>query len=120
ETNQSFTASANGDYAVVVMINGCSDTSACYTVSGVGIIENGFVNVLQLYPNPTSGKFTIYLGDIYPEIKVNIKDLSGKLLLTETHQNMQSLELNFDKPAGIYMLEIESGEKRAVIRLVKE
>ena len=39
ETNQSFTASANGDYAVAVTENGCTDTSACYTVIGIGIQE---------------------------------------------------------------------------------
>ncbi|HHZ65695.1 MAG TPA: hypothetical protein EYN51_09415, partial [Flavobacteriales bacterium] len=45
-TNQEYTATANGNYAVIVTNNGCSDTSACYTVSAVGIIENDFGNNL--------------------------------------------------------------------------
>lgn len=39
QTNQSFMATSNGDYAVEVTLNGCKDTSACYTVTGIGISE---------------------------------------------------------------------------------
>lgn len=39
ETNQSFTPSITGNYAVEVNVNGCVDTSACFLVDYTGIVE---------------------------------------------------------------------------------
>ena len=119
-TNESYTATANGDYAVIVSNNGCSDTSVCYTVAGVGIIENDFGNGFLLYPNPTGGNFSIDLGETYNTVTITIMDLNGKLIQQKTHSESQLLNLKIGEPAGVYLLKIESGDKKAVIRLVKE
>lgn len=119
-TNQSYTATTNGDYAVVVTNNGCSDTSACYSVSSVGIIENDFGNEFLIYPNPTDGNFSIDLGENYQTIKLTITDLSGKLILSNTYYDSQLLNLKIEEPAGVYFLIIESDSKKTVIQLVKE
>ncbi len=119
-TNQSYTATANGDYAVIVTNNGCSDTSSCYTITGVGMIENDFGNKLSLYPNPTEGNFSIDLGDKHQIVNLTITDLSGKLILSNTYNDSQLLNLKLEEPTGVYLLIIESGAKKAVIRLIKE
>ena len=56
ETDQSFTAVANGDYAVIVTSGGCSDTSSCITINSVGIftIQDDLTSI-NVYPNPTHG-----------------------------------------------------------------
>jgi len=42
QTFQSFTANSPGSYAVIITQNGCSDTSACYTIgTGCGILITG-------------------------------------------------------------------------------
>ncbi|MBL4704717.1 MAG: hypothetical protein JKY54_09355, partial [Flavobacteriales bacterium] len=79
-TNQSYTAVVNGDYAVIVTANGCSNTSGCYTVTGVGIIENNFGNGLLFYPNPTNGKFSVDLGDNYESVTITMSDINGKVI----------------------------------------
>jgi len=119
-TNQSYTATANGEYAVIVTNNGCSDTSACYTVIGAGIIENDFGNQLRLYPNPTDGDFSIDLGGTFNAVTITMTDLSGKLIQSKTYNESQLLNLKIEEPAGVYLIKIESGDKKAVIRLVKE
>ncbi|MBL1231252.1 MAG: T9SS type A sorting domain-containing protein [Flavobacteriales bacterium] len=119
-TNQSYTATANGDYAVIVTMNGCSDTSVCSTVTGVGIMENEFGKEILLFPNPTDGNFSIDLGENYQSVIVTVTDLSGKLILSNTYENSQLLNLNIDEIAGVYLLIIESGSKKKIIRLVKE
>jgi hypothetical protein len=118
--SQAYTATTNGDYAVIVTINGCSDTSACYTVTGVGIIENDFGSGLLLYPNPTDGYFSIDLGDNSQLVTVTMTDLSGKFIQSKTYSDEQLLNLKIQEPAGVYLLVIESGDKKAIIRLVKE
>ncbi len=121
ETNQSFTASTNGDYAVIINNNGCIDTSTCYTVTGTtGIIENDFGNELHLYPNPTDGNFSIDLADSYSAVTITISDLNGKLLQSKIFNESQLLNLNLTEPAGIYLLRIESDTKNTVIPLMKK
>jgi hypothetical protein len=119
-TNQSYTASENGNYVVVVNNNGCTDTSSYYTVSGLGIIENDFGNEFVLYPNPTKGNFSVDLGKIYNTVKISLMDLNGKLIESNNYNESRFLNLEMKKPAGVYLLTIESGEKKAIIRLIKE
>lgn len=118
-TSQSYTATTNGDYAVIVTNNPCSDTSACYTVTTVGTIEHSFGNNLQLFPNPTNGAFSIDMGEKYNTTTIKIIDLNGKLILSNTYNNSQLLNLELKEPSGVYLLTIESENKKAVIRLVK-
>ncbi len=56
--NQTYTATANGHYAVIVTLGGCSDTSVCITVTNVGINELAS-NTFSVYPNPFNNKLTI-------------------------------------------------------------
>jgi hypothetical protein len=119
-TNQSYTATSNGDYAVIVTNNGCTDTSICYTVTGLSIMESNFANELLLYPNPTNGNFSIDLGKNYQAVTIIIADLKGEVIQSNTYNNSQLLNLKIEEPAGVYLLTIVSAGKKAVIRLVKE
>ena len=62
ETNQSFEPASNGSFAVVVNNGICQDTSQCVTVTDVGIVSNTFNELIEIYPNPTSGNLVIDLG----------------------------------------------------------
>ena len=118
-TNQTYTAIANGDYAVIVSFNGCTDTSSCHKVVGVGILENAFANQVSLYPNPTDGPFAIDLGQSHASVQVSIRDLYGRLVHNQAYRKAQRLELQLDEPAGVYFLTLESEGKVAVVRLIK-
>ena len=120
ETNQQFTATANGDYAVEVTMNGCADTSNCYTVATIGIIENSFGSKLVVYPNPTIGNFTIDVGETYNSVSVTISDVKGKLIQSNTFKDSQLLDLNLSEPNGVYLLKIESESNKAIIRVLKK
>ena len=120
ETGQSFTPSQNGNYAVELTENGCVDTSACVAITTVGIIENSFGDNLLIYPNPTSGNFSINLGSVYENSSIMITDITGKLIDSNSLTNSQILNLTLDKPKGVYILSIIAGNKKAVIRLIKE
>ena len=119
KTSRSFTATQNGSYAVEVTQNNCIDTSTCYAVTTVGIVENTFENNINVYPNPTDGHVTIDMGKSLSEVTVSITDVSGKLLKQSTYKNTQMLELNLNVQTGIYLITINSDNKRATIRLVK-
>ena len=119
ETSQSFTATENGSYAVKVTQNNCTDTSACYSVTTVGILENTFSNDIIVYPNPTDGILKIDLGVTLSEFIVSLNDVNGKLISQTTHKNTKMFELNLNVQPGIYLLTINSENKKATIRLIK-
>jgi len=119
ETNQSFTATQNGSFAVKITQNGCTDTSACYTVTTVGILENTFSNDIIVYPNPTDGIVKIDLGKTLSEFSVSLTDVNGKLINQTSYKNTKMIELNLNAQPGIYLLTIYSENKKATIRLIK-
>jgi len=87
----------------------------------MGIIQNSISDKIQIYPNPTNGNFSIDLGEVYSVVAITLTDLSEKVIQTKTYSEIQLLNLNLEKPtAEVYLLKIESAEKNAVIRLVKE
>jgi hypothetical protein len=118
ETNQAFTASATtGNYAVVVTIGNCSDTSACYLVDYTSIddIVGGSVTV---FPNPTDGVVSItWEGEV---TKIEVTDAKGKLIkrVEEFTENAYQLEL-IEFSSGVYFIHIESAYGRTVHDLMK-
>jgi len=120
ETNASYTPSVNGNYAVELTENGCVDTSACTLISTVGIVVNSFGNGLIVYPNPTNGNFSIDLGAIYENSQILITDIAGKVIDSRILTQTQLLNLSIEEPAGIYIVSVQSGDKRAIVRLIKK
>jgi hypothetical protein len=119
ETNPSFTAIQNGNYAVQVIQNACVDTSACYAVTTVGILENTFRNNIRVFPNPTGGILSVDLGESLAEFHITIIDTNGKIIKEENYQNTQEFELNLNVQSGIYLLMIRSENAKATIKLIK-
>jgi hypothetical protein len=120
QIGSSFTAAVNGSYAVELTENGCVDTSNCVNIANVGIVENTYGDFLKVYPNPTIGNFTIDLGDVYKNTVVFITDISGKMIDSKTISQSQVLYLSIEEPAGMYIISIQSDNKKAIIRLIKE
>lgn len=119
ETNQSITTTKNGRFAVMVSQNGCSDTSICYAINSVGIIENSFGHDVLLYPNPTDGKLTIVLGEEYGEIMVIISSSKGQVIRTLNYKNISELELNVIETKGIYFITLISKNQKAIMKVIK-
>jgi hypothetical protein len=119
-TNQSYTATTNGNYAVQLTENGCVDTSACVMVMSVGIIKTSFPSEITVYPNPTNGAFSVDLGRTYESLSTTIMDIKGNVIRSEKHNQSDLLNLTIDAPVGAYILVVESEDKKAVIRMVKK
>jgi hypothetical protein len=121
ETNQAFTASINGSYAVEITNGSCVDTSACMDVTGIGFLENSFGDELIIYPNPTSGMTTISLGAVYENVVVQLKSIDGKLIDIYNYQTASTIEVDITGAKGLYLIDIntEAGES-AILRVLKE
>jgi len=116
-TSQTYTAIANGNYAVEVTTNSsCVDTSACVTIASVGLSENKSSNKLSIYPNPATTHLTI---DVAAQIEsIRIIDLNGKIVKEET-QNTRVVAIN-NLPKGLYFLQVKTDKGLANSKFIKE
>lgn len=106
-----FTPIADGNYAVIVTNLFCSDTSACFNITGVGLDKINLENQFSITPNPSAGNFAIQSKNEVTNASIKISDLSGKLIYYQ--ENLAGTNFQIDlsnQPAGIYFLElIEEG-----------
>jgi len=115
ETSQSFTPAVEGNYAVIVTMNGCSDTSACINITFVGIDNNTTNSQLNIYPNPNTGQFFIELSC---QSQIIITDAYGREVYSkEMNQGENFIDLN-DKTNGVYFLKVMYTNQQLVCRLV--
>lgn len=120
-TNQSYTATSNGSYAVIVTLNNCSDTSACRPVTGIGINESEISNSLTIYPNPAKDKIYVDVQKVSGAKKVEIKNLAGQVIYVAQFESTPRIEISLMNWAkGMYFLMIESENKEWVSKFVKE
>jgi hypothetical protein len=125
QTNQSFTASANGNYAVVVTQNNCSDTSFCYNIFITGIGENSLASSINIYPNPSTGNFNLEVCfDNIKEESMEIEifnPLGQSIYQKQAHKTngciRETIELAGELAGGVYILKIASGNRLESSRL---
>jgi hypothetical protein len=108
ETNQTFEATANGDYAVMITTNnGCVDTSICVNSTSVGINNiTQYDSAYELFPNPSNGLF--YLKNTSgKEVCVIIYNVfSETVYIVNTTASLLNIDLS-GFANGIYFLSVE-------------
>jgi hypothetical protein len=118
QVSQFLVTDVPGSYAVVVSENGCVDTSSCYIILPTGYGEDP-LNKSVLYPNPTSGSFTINLGEVVKEVRISITAPDGRKVYEENFRNTKMITLDQDIPNGSYVLNIFAGNNSRVFKLIK-
>jgi hypothetical protein len=117
ETGQSFTATQNGNYAVIITVGSCSDTSTCSQVTGIGLNDNQIIDAI--YPNPTNGVVTLALNNPYNLISV--MDINGKVIKTiQSTSNTTTINLaGYEN--GIYFIKVDTDHQSIIkkISLIK-
>ena len=89
-TNKNFTPTYSSDFAVIVTQDGCTDTSACVTITEVSIDELKF-EAFTMYPNPTqTGMFTINLDAELKE--VSVIDMLGRKVIVGTDLDAKTID----------------------------
>ncbi|MDD3875798.1 MAG: T9SS type A sorting domain-containing protein [Bacteroidales bacterium] len=122
-TQQNYTATANGNYAVEVYYNNCIDTSECVSIVNVGITENNLMNQIKIYPNPTvSNLFIEFPNQNCIEYDLELYSNIGDRLIL-----MKGLHLNkFEMPLirfrnGLYFIKITTSDGQSLVKkIIKE
>lgn len=104
--------------------NGCTNNSnlvlnvnACTGLNNTNSINSE----LKIFPNPTSGDFTIeVIGNKY--YRIDVIDVLGNFILKESLINNStkfSVNIN-DYPKGIYFLKAQNNSEQRVYKIIKE
>lgn len=115
ETVQTYTATANGSYAVIVTVNGCSDTSACVAITTIGL-EESISEAFQVYPNPSNGSFTIELSNETAEVTITNalgEFVTGKSIV----KGLSTIDLK-NEADGVYFVHITTENNQHIIKMV--
>ncbi|MFI5134227.1 MAG: T9SS type A sorting domain-containing protein, partial [Chitinophagales bacterium] len=119
-TNQTYGATAAGNYKVVVTnsLTGCSKTSAATKIQ-ITCREEPSVSDQQfiVFPNPSSDQFQVDLGN--ESFDLRFTDILGREIAS--YKNMSgTFEFGNELQEGIYFMEVKrNAQAIAVIRLVK-
>lgn len=102
-TDQSYTATTSGSYAVEVTQDGCIDTSTCMniTVTPLNIALQETWYDLKLLDN------NFYLTPLQP-IYLSMYNINGELLSQEFHSAGTEINLLFEFPSGFYIYNIKN------------
>ena len=122
ETGQSFTATANGDYAVEVSWNGCRDTSACINITGIGISDRNANEItVSMYPNPTRGITQLVFDQPTNAATITVSDISGKLIQQFAIRQSTRATIDLTEVApGYYYVRIEHTQGTKIMQVVKQ
>ncbi len=119
ETNQTFSPSQNGNYAVIVTQNSCMDTSNCYpvTIAGLSFVGNSTNTVV--YPNPVTNQFIVKTAE-FKNATASIYNLQGQLLQSIPINSSQTIVKTDNLETGIYFLQLKSSAGATIKKIIKE
>ena len=107
DTLREFTAKTNGEYAVVVTDNGCTDTSQCIIIKSLGADKISSSEEITIRPNPFHDIINIDLGK-QRNVTLRIYNMMG----TQVYENqfdivLSTLALMPEVPEGPYLLTVD-------------
>ncbi len=116
-TSQSYTATANGNYAVIVTQNACTDTSACVSITNIGLEKiTASINIITVQPNPNNGVFTINSSVEIDGTLELINELGQVVYKNRMNGLAQQLDVQH-LAAGVYHLKVSNGNSILTKRL---
>jgi hypothetical protein len=120
-TNQSFTATTIGSYAVILSSLECDvqDTSACYQINSIGLENIDGTVLVKAYPNPASETITIETSALSSKM-IRIYDGVGKVVF-ESAMNDSKIHISCSTwSAGMYTIELTTNEHSYKNKVIKK
>ena len=80
-------------------------------------------DLFRVYPNPTSGIFTLELATSEGKqiADILISDMMGNTVFKESVSEIRNLKLSLSgKPAGVYMIQVVSGNRVETVKVIKQ
>jgi len=117
--NQSYAPMSDGEYAVIIIENGCADTSDCLVFSTNSLDQLKGLT-LNYYPNPTSGQLTIELGQSVAKVEVVVRTVLGQIVSQTSFENESELSIEIQGEPAVYFVDLLIRDQKQTIRVVKK
>lgn len=118
---------SNSDYIVagasfsndgdVSLNRGLSDIWIAQLTPFLGVDDNDLSTVV-LYPNPNNGQFYINLSSLNEVSSISIVDVLGRLVYSDTNVSSETVEINQNLAAGMYVVTVKSGASAANLKMI--
>ncbi|MCP4121498.1 MAG: T9SS type A sorting domain-containing protein, partial [Bacteroidetes bacterium] len=119
ETGQSYTATVNGNYAVIITDANCSETSDCISVMTIGVHE-AVLSDLSFYPNPVQNILNVDLSGLEENVSFDVVSLSGKVVYSQSYSN-EKVRIDLSElGAGMYILNVRTDKESLTKPIIKQ
>jgi hypothetical protein len=119
QTNQTFSPSTNGSYAVEITMNNCTETSSCVIINNVSL-EEDLINLFKIFPNPANDVVTIQ-SNSNDNGNITIKDVTGKTIYNFTIAGNESLKIDLTNfSSGLYFIDFIQSNQQLQQKLIKK
>ena len=81
-------------------------------------IEEVSIPDFTIFPNPTSDQITIEFESVHTEVKLNVLDAMGAIILEGAFQNTNRILIDHDLMPGAYLLHMETDEGTSTTKLI--
>ncbi|MBD3635987.1 MAG: T9SS type A sorting domain-containing protein [Crocinitomicaceae bacterium] len=113
ETGQTFLATGDGEYAVIIYKDDCADTSNCVVISSIGLDEKQTASV-SVYPNPARNLIKIVSSTEIENIE--LLDMQGRVLSVVYNKENQQVDVS-TLESGRYILRVQVSGKTSIIHI---
>lgn len=85
-----------------------------------GIFELGQGIEVTVYPNPNAGSFLFSIKQAINDVEITLTDMQGRVVYEQVVNAPSNSSVEFDGPAGMYLLTVRTPNRQSVIKLIKE
>ncbi len=117
-TNKGVASDASGNIYICDADNNRIRKVAAPVTMPTGNVLPTETAIPKIYPNPSSGNFTIVLPEMSYELTITILDIMGRELTTLSEKNTKQVSISLETvPCGNYFIKLSSNDKVQILKL---
>jgi hypothetical protein len=121
---QTYSPVENGQYALIITKNSCSDTSTCILFDKLNfdnLIEYENLNNFTYYPNPTKSNFVIEFSSEIKNLTVDVNDVTGRKMKSFDYYLVKKIDIKIDEYSeGIYFINLKNEYSSVNFEIIKK
>ena len=91
-----------------------------YSQSTLSAVTPEHPQKVVAYPNPSTGPFAIDLCKEVAKVQLRVFNMFGQVVAETTHNQVSEIPLTIAGAVGLYWVEVETSDGKAVFSLVKK